>query len=88
MLLLIGEVKRKLFDVGPIHVVVKTFLIYSRAEFGYYLMTELGEYLIGLKHYFSFALLGNHEKVGSAVIMLNLFMCVTLCIKFTMYRHH
>ena len=88
MLLLIGEVKKKLFDVGPIPVVVKAFLIYSRAEFGYYLMIELGEYLIRSKHSFSFALLGNHEKVGSTVIMQNLFMCVILCIKFTMYTHH
>ena len=88
MLLLIGEVKKKLFDVGPVPVVVKAFLIYLRAEFGYYLMIELGEFLIGSKHNFSFALLGNHEKVGSGVIMQNLFMCVTLCIKFTMYMHH
>ena len=88
MLLFIGEVKKKLFDVGPIPVVVKAILIYSRAEFGYYLMIELGEYLIRSKHNFSFALLGNHEKVGGAVIMQNLFMCVILCIKFTMYTHH
>lgn len=63
MLLFIRKVRKKLFDVGPIPVVV-TIFFNLLTSVRYFVMREVGEYLIGLRHYLNLLCLATMKKLG------------------------